>query len=267
MTYSYTQISQYLRCPRGYRHRYLDGWREKDTRAALVFGRCFERALAAYFLQEDSAALLSKEWGAYRDAQLEYRKGDGWDQMFHQGVQLLEQFARDSRVEVHQPQRNLQVKLLNPLPPNDDFVAYIDGVGYLDGTRCLLEWKTTTSRYPEQPEGMLSLDLQLICYSWASGISDVAMVVFVRKRTPEIQYLRTTINDEQRREFGELVGEATGRIEAGQFLPHSGIRFPQNGCTSCPFLGLCLGNEQLVDAKLIRQPGASDLDWLDQLDD
>src|SRR4029077_14462648 len=26
-----TQISQYLSCPRRYRHRYLDGWREKDT--------------------------------------------------------------------------------------------------------------------------------------------------------------------------------------------------------------------------------------------
>ena len=26
MNYSYTQISQYLTCPRRYRHRYLDGW-------------------------------------------------------------------------------------------------------------------------------------------------------------------------------------------------------------------------------------------------
>ena len=62
MVYSYTQISQYLRCPRSYRYRYLDGWREKETRAAMVFGRCFEKALGAYFCQEDSAALLFKEW-------------------------------------------------------------------------------------------------------------------------------------------------------------------------------------------------------------
>ena len=45
MIYSYTQISHYLTCPRRYRHRYLDGWREKDTRAAMMFGRAFERAL------------------------------------------------------------------------------------------------------------------------------------------------------------------------------------------------------------------------------
>jgi hypothetical protein len=29
MNYSYTQISQYLTCPRRYRHRYLDGWKRK----------------------------------------------------------------------------------------------------------------------------------------------------------------------------------------------------------------------------------------------
>jgi PD-(D/E)XK nuclease superfamily len=46
MIYSYTQIANYLRCPRSYRYRYLDGWREKETRAALIFGRCFEKALA-----------------------------------------------------------------------------------------------------------------------------------------------------------------------------------------------------------------------------
>ena len=49
MTYSYTQISQYLSCPRRYRHRYLDGWQEKDTRAAMLFGRAFEQAVAALF--------------------------------------------------------------------------------------------------------------------------------------------------------------------------------------------------------------------------
>ncbi len=49
MTYSYTQISQYLTCPRRYRHRYLDGWKEKDTRAAMLFGRAFEKALGAFF--------------------------------------------------------------------------------------------------------------------------------------------------------------------------------------------------------------------------
>jgi hypothetical protein len=267
VTYSYTQIAQYLRCPRAYRYRYLDGWREKDSRASLLFGRAFEKALFAFFAGEDSTAALFKEWGVYRYAEVQYSHGDTWERMFRQGVQLLERLAQDNRVQLSQPTLNLQVKLVRSLAEGNDFVAYLDGVGTLDGKSSLLEWKTTTARYPEEPEGLLALDSQLICYSWISGISDVAVVAFVRKRICEIQYLKTTISDQQRRDFGQLVAATSSQIEAGQFIPHSGIRFPQNGCVSCAQLGLCLDNQQLVHAKLVRRPGASDLDWLAQFDD
>jgi hypothetical protein len=102
----------------------------------------------------------------------------------------------------------------------NDFVAYIDAIGKLDGRRCLLEWKTPSRRYPEEPEGLLSLDQQLVCYSWLTGIAEVAQVVFVRKRLVEVQYLRTTISEEQREEFGRLVEGTIRRIESADFLPH-----------------------------------------------
>ena len=73
-----------------------------------------------------------------------------------------------------------------------------------------------------------------------TGIDEVAQVVFVRKRTVEVQCLRATIMEEQRRDFKNLVDDAVRRIESGLFLPQSGIRFPQNPCTTCPFVGLCL---------------------------
>ena len=256
MTYSYTQISQYLRCPRSYRYRYLDGWQEKETKASLLFGRCFEKALAAYFLQEDSAATLFKEWGVWREATLNYSKSDSWDRMAHQGVRLLELFARDNRVRIPDPRKDLQVKINRSLPDGHDFVSYIDALGDLDGTRCIIDWKTTTSRYPDESTRLLALDPQLLCYSWITGISDAALVVFVRKQTPEIQYLKTSISEEHRQEFGQLIEMTSSQIQAGRFLPHSGIRFPQNGCVSCPHLGLCLENQVLIDAKLVRRPGS-----------
>jgi len=39
MTYSYTQISHNLTCPRQYRHRYLNGWKEKDIRVGGSINR------------------------------------------------------------------------------------------------------------------------------------------------------------------------------------------------------------------------------------
>ena len=76
--------------------------------------------------------------------------------------------------------------------------------------------RPSSSRYPEEPEGLLSLDPQLVCYSWITGIAEVAQVVFVRKSLVEVQYLRTTISDEQRQEFGRLVEGTIRRIESAR---------------------------------------------------
>jgi hypothetical protein len=103
--------------------------------------------------------------------------------MLQQGIMLLTRFCQDSRVRIIQPRRNLQIKFTRSVGNKNDFIAYIDAIGKLDGKRCLLEWKTSSHRYPEEPEGLLSLDPQLVCYSWMTGIAEVAQVVFVRKRS------------------------------------------------------------------------------------
>jgi hypothetical protein len=231
----------------------------------MLFGRAFEQAVAAYFQRQDAAAVLYREWAPCRDSGLHYSERDTWDRMLQSGVQLLDRFAQDDRVRIRQPRHNLQVKFSKALTGPNDFVAYVDAVGDLDGTRCLLEWKTTASRYPEEPAGLLALDPQLVCYSWVTGIANVAQVVFVRKRLVEIQYFRTVISDEQRDEFGHLVHDSIRRIEAAEFLPHSGIRFPQNPCTSCPYIGLCLARPDLTEAALVRRPGAEDFGLFDEL--
>ena len=243
MTYSYTQISQYLACPRRYRHRYLDGWKEKDSRASMLFGRAFEQAVAALFRREDPAAVLFEKWGLCKDMGLTYSGNDTWDRMLQQGIQLLERFAQDGRVQILQPQRHQQVQFRKAVAGKNDFVAYIDAIGELKGTECILEWKTTSARYPEEPAGLTALDPQLVCYSWMTGINEVAQVVFVRKR---------------------LVEDTVRRIESGLFLPHSGIRFPQNPCTSCSFIGLCLDKPDVVERALVRKPGV-DFGLFDEL--
>src|SRR5205085_5812538 len=161
MNDSYTQISQYLSCPRRYKHRYLDGWKEKDTRAAMLFGRAFEQAVAAYFQRQDASEVLYREWAAHRDSDLHYSERDSWDRMLQSGVQLLERFAQDDRIRIRQPRRNLQIKFTKPLIGQNDFVAYVDAIGELDGTRCLLEWKTPPRRSPAPPDALLTLDPQL----------------------------------------------------------------------------------------------------------
>jgi len=265
VTYSYTQLAQYLACPLRYRYRYLDGWQEKETRAVLLFGRAFEQALAALFRREDPGCALFDAWSQYRNASLEYPKNESWDHMFEQGIHLLTRFVQDDRVRIRNPRRNLQIKFSRPIANGNDFVAYIDAIGQLDGEQSVIDWKTTGARYPDQPAGLLALDPQLVCYSWITGEPSVGFVVFVRKRLAEVQYLRATITQEQRDSFGALVASTIRQIEAAQFPARGGIRFPQNACLSCSHLGLCLGKQDMVHTRLIRRPGG-DLGWLDQLD-
>jgi len=230
----------------------------------MLFGRAFEQAVAALFRREDPAAVLFEQWAACKALELTYSGNDTWDRMLQQGVQLLERFAQDGRVRIRRPRSNQQTRITRTLSSGNDFVSYVDGIGELDDAACVLEWKTTSARYSEEPQGVTALDPQLICYSWMTGIDEVAQVVFVRKRLVEVQYLRATITDEQRQEFAALVEDTVRRIESGLFLPHSGIRFPQNPCTSCSFIGLCLDKHDLVEAALVHKPGV-DLGLFDEL--
>ena len=264
MNYSYTQLSHYLACPRRYRFLYLEGWKEKGVRANLVFGRAFENALGSYFRREDASVTFFQQWSEYRDVELEYLSGDCWDKLLQGGFKLLDRFAQEDRVRIRRPRKNLQIKLTKPISANNAFVSYVDAIGELDGQRCIIDWKTTSARYPDNSSLLLRLDPQLVCYSWMTGEPNVAFVVFVRKRMPEIQYLQATISDERRQEFGMLVANTIAQIESGSFLPHSGIRFPNNGCTTCSHLGLCLASSSMIESRLLRREG-NDLDWLDEL--
>src|SRR5260370_42462381 len=90
-----------------------------------------------------------------------------------------------------------------------------------------------------------------------TGTDEVAQIVFAPKRLLEVQYLRATITEEQRQEWAALVGDTVPRIDSGVFRPHSGIRFQQNPCTTCPFNALCPHNANLIETAL-RRNAASD---------
>jgi hypothetical protein len=250
-----------------YRYRYLDGWLERQARASMQFGKCFEKAIAGYFLDEDCTGVFFAEWSQYRDAALTYARDESWDKLYRQGIQLLERFAQDDRVKIAAPRDNLQREVVRQLACGNEFVSYVDAIGNLDGVTTIIDWKTTSRRYLEQPRGLLSLDPQLICYSWMTGIREVGVVVFIRKAIPEIQYLTASISEEQCQLYSQVVNRAISLIEAGEFPPHSGIRFPQDGCVSCSHIGLCLGKPELIESTLSRKNGAEAFDWIEQLVD
>ena len=148
MTYSYTQISQYLTCPRRYRHRYLDGWKEKDTRAAMLFGRAFERPWERCFVAKIPEPSSSPSGLPARAKTCNIPTATPGIACSGKESCCLTRFCQDNRVQIRQPRQNLQIKFTRPVGEKNDFVAYIDAIGNLDGKRCLLEWKTSFEPIP-----------------------------------------------------------------------------------------------------------------------
>jgi hypothetical protein len=86
-----------------------------------------------------------------------FPKNDSWDRMLEQAIMLLNGFCQEDRVRIGQPISDLQAKFTRALR-NSELISYIDGVG---DECCLLEWKTSPVRYPEEPRpttGLLLLD-------------------------------------------------------------------------------------------------------------
>jgi hypothetical protein len=98
----------------------------------------------------------------------------------------------------------------------------------------------------------LELDPQLVSYSWAAQAQQVCLVNFVRKKQPEIQYLGARIRKRQWKAFEETLDLLASEVEAGHFYPRSGIRYPNNQCLNCAYLGLCLRKKVLVEEKLVK---------------
>ena len=210
-------------------------------------------AVEAQFLVEDSVRFFTEHWGRVKDTELEYANSDSWEKMLEQGQRLIEEFRGDQRVQIEDARTDFQVKFRRPLSLSPKhFLAYVDALGWVDGIHCLIEWKTSTQAYPESLLRVFELDPQLVCYSWAAQKQEVCLVNFVRKKQPEIQYLHARIRTRQWKALEQTIGLLASEMEGGYFYPRSGIRYPNNQCLNCAYLGLCLRKKAMAGEKLVK---------------
>jgi len=254
----------YLSCPRRYRHRYLDGWQEKDTRAAMLFGRPSNRPSPLCFRREDPAAVLFGQWGLCKDMGLTYSGNDTWDRMLQQGIQLLDRFAQDGP-------RSYSAPSFHPADSVQSDTRFWQQFRRLRRCHWRTGWHTVPSRMEDyfctisgrtrrhfrtgSPTRLLFVDdgNRRSCPSCfrpqAAGRSSIPPRHDYRGTAPGVR------NPGQ----GHSPTDRVGALSSAQRHP-----LPQNPCTTCPFLGLCLDKRDLVEAALVRKPGV-DLGLFDEL--
>jgi hypothetical protein len=128
--------------------------------------------------------------------------------------------------------------------------------------------------YEREAKGVRGNALKDLKAKWEEGVS--ALKVHVGEITKcRIQFLTCEIQETTIRESGETVAQdIVNIVDANErnYWPQDGrgIRFPNNNCTICPMIGICIGDDKLRDEKLInisaaKAPVPANEDWLDKL--
>jgi len=103
-----------------------------------------------------------EQWSACKYMGLTYSGNDTWDRTLHKASSCWSDSLRTTAFVLTVLVQPSKFNSIGPSVLATISSPTFDAVGELDGTPCVLEWKTTSARYPEEPVGISALDPQLV---------------------------------------------------------------------------------------------------------
>jgi hypothetical protein len=188
---SYSAISDYDYCPELFRLSRIEGYRDKEKRAAFQFGNCVETAIQFYhengLKPGEGVDEFKRLWLKFKDVTLVFTEQEGsWFDLLGMGADLLRLYEIFlPTLPIKNPK--FQLNYRKDLWPGTDlaglgFTSYIDILSTLDdGSRLIVDVKTAKSPLDSTP-GMVALDPQLKDYAWTTGIRTVAFLWLIKGR-------------------------------------------------------------------------------------
>jgi putative RecB family exonuclease len=248
--WSYSQISQYLRCPLQYYFQRILKLPEPWVSSNLVLGSAVHAALAEYHnrlrLRQDCSREEIQEafLGAWKEREeqqpVDYRRGQDRTKAIDQGVALLELYLSEpppqNIVGVEQrfmvPLHNSRGEILEkPL------VAILDLICEdKDGLK-IVELKTSGRKYSEMET---ATSLQVTCYLNAirekyDRSASLYYKILVKTKTPQVQEIKTERTPADIDRLGDLVEMIELAIAGGVFYPVENVI----NCSTCVFRQPC----------------------------
>jgi hypothetical protein len=234
--------------------------------SALKFGICIEESIRShYLLGTDLVEHFVRAWEPFQEVPMKYSKNDkDWASLNATGKKMMVLFEQEKdALPILNPEFNVTL----PRHPEQtwykgtrlEFLA--DLISHWFDGEILIDIKTAGQSYPEKPEtvGYAGLDPQLLTGALVSGIRRVAFLVLVKTREPKIQFHMGEITDANLQEVDEWLIEQYDRLVERRLPMRTGFRFPDNHCTQCAYLQMCLGNEQRA-METLRQKSSSEVE-------
>lgn len=248
--WSYSSISQYLRCPLQYFFQRVLGLPSHTVSSNLVLGGAVHAALAEYHLRlqrketvvtTDITNAFHASWKEREEMEeILYRDGDSRDDCLAQGVHLLDiYFAEPPPERIVAVEREIMAPLFNSRGDylENPLLAVTDLITAEDQHLKVTEFKTSGRAYSESEA---ETSLQPTCY--AHAVSEVfgqqaviEYAVLVKTKTPKLQRLTATRYADDFGRLGDLVQAVERGVQLGIFYP---VESPIN-CSSCPYRQPC----------------------------
>ena len=248
--WSYSQLSQYLRCPLQFYFERVIKLQRPFSPSSMALGSAVHEGLAEYHRQlmadrkvttGQVQSTFLKSWSQQeRERPIQYRDGESRNQIIEQGVALLEVYQNEP------PPENIlavEERMIVPLTNSQGqflekpLVAVIDLLSHDEDELLVTEFKTSGRRYHE-----LEADTTLQASCYANAVRErydrtpkVRYTVLVKTKTPAVQNLVTTRTDADLGRLGDVVQAVELAITAEAFYP---IESTMN-CSGCPFFKPC----------------------------
>lgn len=248
--WSYSSISQYLRCPLQFFFKRVMQLPEPTVSSSLVFGSAVHSALAEYHrhLQEGRSCgpaslhdVVNKSWlERERHREVAYKKRESRDELISKAQHIVDIYLEEPPPEnIVAIEESVTVPIQNSKGEylETPLVAVTDLVVRSGDSLKITEIKTSGRAYGEFE---VTTSLQPTCYVNAAfetygEMAEVEYTVLVKTKTPRLQRLQTSRNERDLGRLGDLVETIERAIDANLFYP---IENPLN-CSSCPFREPC----------------------------
>jgi len=251
--WSYSSISQYLKCPLQYYFERVLSLPRRTVSDAQVLGSSVHTALAAYHrkLQSRESVTTWDVHQAYLDA-WDAQAGDGQivatgDKSLGEsrdlGLALVDVYLNEPPPEaIIAVERPMMAPIANsrgeylekPLLVVADLVTLQE-----DGTLQVNEIKTSGRAYSES-EVATSLQPTFYAnalYEQTGSEPSVEFTILVKTKVPKVQKIPAARNTTDYQRLGDIIGVVERSIEAGSFYP---VESPLN-CSGCSYFRECRG--------------------------
>ena len=223
--HSYSAGLEFDHCPYKYYLHRIAGWKEKDTKAALLFGIALEDAIQFFHTTggRGGEEEFIRLWSMSKDKELTYTKKEiDWASLMRAGREMMRLYA------IRQPSLPIpmdtifQRKFTKEVFPNDpkyggiEFFAKLDMIASVpfdhpmlpvlpgQGPRSVIIDIKTSGIDLDNTTGIVSHDLQLRMYSWSTGIPTAAFLWFKKSgHSVKKGYRVTLLVDAGRFQAGE----------------------------------------------------------------